>query len=261
MSKFMFSILKRTDHVRGQAVPQGVRIYAIGDIHGQLSLLEQLHEKIRDDIKGKPNTCKSKIIYLGDYINRGAQSRGIIDRLIDNPIENTHALYLMGNHEFALIKFLSGNMSYAEWLGWGGDQTLLSYEIDVISPYADEEEIEALRKEFRSRIPARHYHFLSTLQPYQVEGDYLFVHAGIRPGIPLHEQKLQDLILIRDEFLRNPVTCGKTVIHGHTVFKTPHIRKNRRRIDSIGIDTGAYNTGKLTAIVLENEEYHFLTAQ
>lgn len=257
----MFSILKRNDYPRGQTVPQGVRVYAIGDIHGQLDLLEQLHEKIREDLKTKPNASKTKIIYLGDYINRGTQSREIINRLLDKPVENAHALYLMGNHEFALIQFLSGNMGYAEWLNWGGDQTLLSYDMDVVSPYADIAEIEALRTEFRTRIPTRHYHFLSKLQPYQVEGDYVFVHAGIRPGVPLHEQKLQDLILIRDEFLRNPVTCGKTVIHGHTVFKAPHIRKSRHRIDSIGIDTGAYNSGKLTAIVLENEGYHFLTAQ
>lgn len=257
----MFSILKRNTNPRGQAVPQDMRVYAIGDIHGQLDLLEQLHEKIREDLKSKPHNCKTKIIYLGDYINRGTQSREIIDRLLDNPINNTHALYLMGNHEFALIQFLSGHMDYAEWLGWGGDQTLLSYDLDVISPYADAAEIEALREAFRTRIPARHYQFLSALRPYQIEGDYVFVHAGIRSGVPLHEQKLQDLILIRDEFFDNPVTCGKTVIHGHTIFKAPHIRKHRHRIDSIGIDTGAYNSGKLTAIVLENENYHFLTAQ
>lgn len=257
----MFTASEKQEDVPVKHLPKGMRVYAIGDIHGALPLLAQLHEKIRDDLRTREGYDAVKLIYLGDYINRGSQSRETIDMLLANPIDNVDVFFLMGNHEFALIKFLSGEMEYGEWLRWGGDETLLSYGLDVISPFSEKEDIEALRKNFRQTIPLRHYYFLSQLKPYQEVGSYLFVHAGLRPGVALEQQQLQDLILIRKDFLKKPVTCGKTVIHGHTVFTTPHIRKKRRRIDSIGIDTGAFDKGKLTAIVLENENYRFISAQ
>ncbi|MCH2546365.1 MAG: metallophosphoesterase [Alphaproteobacteria bacterium] len=257
----MFSALQKKETIHSDALPGGTRIYAIGDIHGELNLLEQLQEKISTDLRNNPAISNVKIIYLGDYINRGSDSRKTIDRLIANPFANIDALYLMGNHEYALIKFLAGEMSYAEWINWGGDQTLISYGMDVISPYSDKDEIEALRLNFRKTIPLSHYHFLSQLKPYQVEGDYVFVHAGMRPGVAIEDQELQDLILIRDDFLKKPVTSNKIVIHGHTIFDTPRVRKTRKGINSIGIDTGAHAKGKLTAIVLENEDYRFITAQ
>lgn len=261
MVRMMFASLMPKESPPRSVLPKGQRIYAVGDIHGELGLFEKLHEQIREDIRNAPEFDEIKIIYLGDYINRGNQSREILDRLTGNPIKDAEITYLMGNHEFALIKFLTGEMEYGEWIRWGGDVTMLSYGMNVLSPYADEEDIEVLRREFRKVIPVEHYRFLSKLKPYQVEGNYIFVHAGIRPGIPLDEQKLHDLILIRDDFLKKPVGCGKIIIHGHTVFETPHIRKRRGMIDSIGIDTGAYNTGKLTSIVLENNDYRFITAQ
>lgn len=254
----MFPGLAKKEGVAQPSLPPGLRVYAVGDIHGELGLLGQLHEIIRQDLADAPHLDTVKIIYLGDYINRGGQSRQVLDALRTIPVVNARPLFLMGNHELALIKFLTAKMEYHEWLRWGGDQTLLSYGVDVISPYSDSYEIAQLRQTFREVIPLEHYRFLSKLKPYAVEGEYIFVHAGLRPGVELEEQKLQDLVLIRKDFLKKPVTCGKTVIHGHTVFNTPHIRKNRHRIDSIGIDTGAYNSGKLTAIVLEGASYRFL---
>lgn len=254
----MFQSLAKKEGVAQPSLPPGLRVYAVGDIHGELGLLEQLHDIIRQDLADAPHLDAVKIIYLGDYINRGCQSRKVLDALRTTPVANARPLFLMGNHELALIKFLTGKMDYREWLRWGGDQTLISYGVDVISPYSDDHEIAQLRQVFREAIPREHYRFLSKLKPYAVEGSYVFVHAGLRPGVELEEQKLQDLLLIRKDFLKKPVTCGKTIIHGHTVFNTPHIRKTRRRVDSIGIDTGAYNSGKLTAIVLESESYRFL---
>lgn len=238
-------------------LPEGTRIYAIGDIHGQLELLTELHALIRADMSGSDDVPASiKIVYLGDYIDRGIESAEVVDLLIHHPIEGAESIFLLGNHEHALIEFLAGRMRYPDWVLWGGDSTIASYGATLVPPFAEDSKVDELRKELAEVIPATHYAFFQQLKLMHEEGDYLFVHAGIRPNVALDKQNLQDLLMIREEFLNRPVTCGKTVVHGHTIFEEPNVRDG-----SIGIDTGAFATGKLTAVVLENDRFRFITTQ
>jgi serine/threonine protein phosphatase 1 len=231
------------------------RIYAIGDIHGRLDLLKQLHEKILLDVVG----CRAKrklLIYMGDYIDRGMQSREVLDYLIHQKLGKFQSIFLRGNHEFAMRSFMQNPKHASEWLNWGGDATLFSYKINLFDEAKRRKSPKQLADELNEAAPQAHVKFLESLLNYHIEGDYLFVHAGVRPGISLEQQTLKDMLMIRDDFIQggslSPI--GKTVVFGHTIFNQPFLGPQR-----IGIDTGAYYSGKLTALVLEGTKQSFIT--
>jgi serine/threonine protein phosphatase 1 len=226
-------------------IPAGIRVYAIGDIHGRLDLLETLFERIDASVKAYP--IKHALhVFLGDYIDRGPNSREVIDALIAR--KRQHAIvYLKGNHESYAVQFLGDPTVLSEWTSAGGINTLLSY--GVKPPTRDkprhEREVAAA---FSEALPDNHRQFLRSLGLSFTCGDYFFAHAGVRPGIPLREQREHDLLWIREDFLLYEEDFGKIIVHGHTPALKPDIRPNR-----INIDTGAYATGRLTCLVLQGE--------
>lgn len=233
-------------------LPPGLRVYAIGDIHGRDDLLASLHEKIEADAKASP--CESNIVvYLGDYVDRGLQSKQVIDRLIGNRIAGFEHVFLKGNHEQAMLQFLGDAAFGKTWKYFGGLETLHSYGITELTLTDDPQAFERARLHFLEVLPEAHRHFLETLQPSAEFGGYFFAHAGVRPGISLSRQIEEDLMWIRDEFLQFDASFGKVIVHGHTPGEEVVVRRNR-----IGIDTGAYMTGVLTAVVLEGDEKRFI---
>lgn len=249
--KFLFGQKKRLP-----SVPSGCRVYAIGDIHGRRDLLDVLLDQIALDLKGFSG--HSEIVFLGDYIDRGPDSGPVIDRLIEGPEPGESWVYLKGNHEhFASFLLTTEKWRRSHVRGWidnGGDHALLSWgvEEDVIKRGRSEDVVNA----FRAAIPASHAKFLKKLKLDYRVGDYLFVHAGIRPGVPLEEQDEKDLMWIRGDFLDHRKGFGVHVVHGHTISREVDERKNRT-----GIDTGAYQTGRLTALVLEGAERRYLSTK
>jgi serine/threonine protein phosphatase 1 len=237
-------------------VPSGTRVYAIGDVHGRLDLLQDLHQQIRDHAREYP-IVRRVVVHIGDYIDRGYQSRQTIDYLLDSPLPGFDMVHLLGNHERTLLEFLDDIAVGPGWLRYGGRETLFSYGI-AWDHNLDEAE-EALRRiqtDLRHRLPERHRRFFETLPLTHQEGDYLFVHAGVRPGVPLERQAPDDLLWIRDEFLTSTADHGKVVVHGHSISEEPVLRANR-----VGIDTGAFATGRLTCLVLEGNQRSFLSTQ
>ena len=235
------------------ATPPGTRLYAIGDIHGRLDLLLRLQALIAADA-ARSSAPRRVLVYIGDYIDRGPDSAGVLDLLLDRPLPGFEIVHLLGNHEDTLLQFPDDMTVGPSWLTYGGVQTLESYDIEVPpSSWRDEREIRRLQGEVRKRVPRRHVEFMRSLSLMHVEGDYLFVHAGIRPGIPLERQERDDLLWIRDEFLRSSADHGKIVVHGHTISEAPVVQSNR-----IGIDTGAFHTDRLTCVVLEGSSRTFL---
>ena len=237
---------------RRHRVPEGSRVYAVGDIHGRSDLLRRLHEMVLDDAR-ETAPSRKVIVYLGDYVDRGWDSRGVIDLLLDEPLPGFEGFYLRGNHDDWLLEFLAGTGSDVDWLSNGGDTTLDSYGVVLPALAVGREDIDDVRRALREKLPRRHFEFLSALVLTHVEGDYLFVHAGIRPGVPLEEQDRDDLIWIREEFLESNVDHGKLVVHGHTPSSQVQVRANR-----IGIDTTAFASSRLTCLVLEDDERRFL---
>ena len=235
-------------------IPDDQRVYAIGDIHGRLDLLQQLLDLITDDANGLDNYIRKSIVYLGDYIDRGFQSREVIDFLLDRPLEGFDSHYLKGNHEDQLLDFMDDPRAGESWMRYGGDATLYSYGIQLPEGRSSEEKLELIQSKFKDAFPARHLKFISNLKLACNFGDYMFVHAGVNPFEPLSEQKAADLLWIRDDFLDCDSNFGKVIVHGHSIFDTPIVRENR-----IGIDTGAYASNKLTCVVLEGSEYRFLS--
>ncbi|MFA7637779.1 MAG: metallophosphoesterase family protein [Parvibaculum sp.] len=233
-------------------LPPGLRVYAIGDIHGRDDLLATLHERIEADAKAAP-VERNILIYLGDYVDRGLQSKQVLDRLAGNRLAGFEHVFLKGNHEQALLQFLSDPAFGKTWKYYGGLETLHSYGINELTLTDDPAAFERAREHFADVLPEAHRHFLETLQASAEFGGYFFAHAGVRPGISLSRQIEEDLLWIRDDFLQSGASFGKIVIHGHTPGEEVVVRRNR-----IGIDTGAYMTGVLTALVLEGEEKRFI---
>ena len=250
----MFGLFKKRSPEAAKqlsAVPAGTRVYAIGDIHGCLDALATLADSIRRDCEGWDG--ETRLVFVGDYIDRGPDSAGVIDWLIRKPLGGRYH-FLMGNHEEAMLEVIDGDAeSLQGWLRFGGAQTLESYGIDRGEVYRLGIE---LPQRIREVVPQSHIHFLRALEDQVRIGDYLFVHAGIRPGTPLHEQEQFDLRWIREGFLDDDDSDhGVMVVHGHTITKEPDVRPNR-----IGIDTGCYSSGRLTALVLEGSDRRFLTS-
>lgn len=235
-------------------VPPGVCVYAVGDIHGRADLLEEMHRLITEDASALTPGTGKLAVYLGDYVDRGLESRRVIDLLINNPLEEFQIVHLLGNHDAWLLSFLVDPAIGPIWLRYGGDATIHSYGVQFGVPQDDLRFYESLQGHLRQRIPRRHVEFLQNLELSFESGDYLFVHAGVDPQLPLDQQTADDLLWIREPFLSCRRDLGRVVVHGHTVESEPIIRANR-----IGIDTGACWTGCLTCLVLEEGVFRFLT--
>ena len=223
------------------SLPPETRIYAIADIHGRADLLHEIVARIDDDLERRPIRHWLEV-YLGDYIDRGPDSKGVIDLLTIRLVRN-HAVCLRGNHEALMEAFLEGGGGLQSWLKLGGSRTLASYGVSRIS---GNESVTDLRRSFLAAFPRTHELFLRCLRNSFVCGDFLFVHAGIRPNVPLDSQSSIDLLWIRDEFLSSAQDHGKFVVHGHTPVRHPDIRGNR-----MNVDTGAWRTGILTCVAIE----------
>lgn len=237
-------------------VPDGCRIYAVGDIHGRLDLLEQMHDAIEADA-AKSGAERTQVVYVGDYVDRGPDSSGVVELLIRQPLHRRVArlesVHLIGNHEAFLLQFLDQPDSAGLWFMNGGDATLRSYGVDPWQCARSDNFAEDLRRTFARRLPEEHLDFYHNLRLSHEVGDYLFVHAGVRPGVALDAQAPEDLIWIREEFIDSNEDYGRVIVHGHTPMRKPQSLANR-----IGIDTGAVYGGKLTALVLEGAERRFL---
>ena len=229
-------------------------MYAVGDIHGRADLLAQMHRLIAEDAALLTPGTSKVVIYLGDYVDRGLESRQVIDLLIRDRLEGFQTVHLFGNHDAWLLSFLVDATIGPIWLRYGGDATMVSYGVRLGVPLDDVRYYEQLQDDLRQRIPRRHVEFLQGLELSFESGDYLFVHAGVDPARPLDQQATDDLLWIREPFLSSRRDLGRVVVHGHTVESEPIVRANR-----IGIDTGACWTGCLTCLVLEEGVFRFLT--
>ncbi len=231
-------------------IPNGNnRLYVIGDIHGRLDLLERAIAAIRDDVERHGPAALT--VTLGDYVDRGPASRGVLARLIENPFPTPYVA-LKGNHEALIEAFLDDPTVGAHWRRLGGLETLHSYGVPVSGLMVGLNYQEAADR-LRRALPAEHMNFLQSLKTSHSHGRYFLCHAGVRPGVPLAQQSEEDLLWIRDEFLRSKMDFGKIVVHGHTPIEQPEVLPNR-----INIDTGAFATGRLTCVALDEDGHRFL---
>ncbi|HJS41464.1 MAG TPA: metallophosphoesterase [Sphingomicrobium sp.] len=234
-------------------LPDGYRLYAVGDVHGRDDLLVDLLAMIEAD-SSERRPAKRIIVFLGDLIDRGPASSAVVERLRTYRPADTHVIFLAGNHEEVLLRILDGDEELvADWLRFGGAECIRSYGVDPgdLRRMSPERAIEIIR----SAIPAAHAEFLRGFDDTFRAGDYLFVHAGIRPGVPLAAQARSDLRWIREPFLTDRAEHGFIVVHGHTIRKQIEDCGNR-----IGIDTGAYRFGVLSALGLESTDRWYLQA-
>lgn len=226
------------------AAPRGHRAYVVGDIHGRLDLLEQLLELIEQDAR-KRRKLKNIIVFLGDLIDRGPASAGVVERLRTYRPQFANTAFVMGNHEEVLLRVLDGDSALLrQWMKFGGAECLQSYgsDPDALKNMSSERAVAAVRRS----VPHTHSEFLRSFADTISFGGYLFVHAGVRPGTSLADQSQSDLRWIREPFLEDDCDHGFVVVHGHTISERVELRSNR-----IGIDTGAYRTGVLTALCIE----------
>lgn len=231
-------------------IPDGECVYAIGDIHGRFDLLQKLMSDIFEDVKTLPEGTKVTLIFLGDYIDRGLQSKQVIDYFLSDALSDFELVFLMGNHEQALLQFENDATFGSNWAAYGGSETLFSY--GFAPPPATLQSSQSGTGEyaswatvwnnFRVHMPKDHITFFRELLPYYVIGDYVFVHAGMRPEVSLENQSTDDLFWIRDEFLKDHRPFEKMVVHGHTPEEDVYADYRR-----VGLDTGAYITGRLSA--------------
>ncbi|SNS78053.1 serine/threonine protein phosphatase 1 [Sphingomonas laterariae] len=231
---------------RTPTIPDGQRVCAIGDIHGCLDILGHLFERIDADLEAR-DAGATQIVILGDFIDRGPDSAAVVDllRAFDS---DPHVTVLMGNHEAMAVDALRGRAgAMAQWLAMGGDAALASW--GVPHRLLDQGDVGAIAEAAAAQVPGDVIDWLEALPHYVAIGDYLFVHAGVRPGVALEDQEPGDLLWIRDEFLDSRADHGRMVIHGHSAEEDVSERRNR-----IGIDTGAYWTGRLTALCLQGTE-------
>lgn len=242
-------------------VPEGTCIYAIGDIHGRFDLLCDLLEQIREDASTLPDGTERTLVFLGDYIDRGFQSRQIVDLFLSDELSDFKTVYLMGNHEQALLNFIQDPSFGEKWALYGGSETLYSYGVQPparglasVGQAVARDQWLSIWNQFRSSISDQHLAFYRDLKFSYTIGDYIFVHAGLRPGVSIDQQLEDDVIWIREEFLLDTEQFDKLVVHGHT--PADYIHHDDRRI---GLDTGAYMTGRLTAARFEADQVSYLS--
>lgn len=227
-----------------------MRLYAIGDVHGRRDLLAEMHARIRAEIiRDRPPDWR--IIHLGDYVDRGPDSKGVLDLLLSAQAADARVLMLAGNHDVGFLEFLAHPVPTGLFARYGGVETARSYGIglEFDSPALFRQGSDALAQS----VPADHVELLSALPYSQIFGDFFFCHAGIRPGVPLDQQDRMDLIWIREAFLEWPHLHPKVVVHGHTPVPQAEVMGNR-----VDVDTGAFRTGRLTALVIDGAEKRFL---
>ena len=236
-----------TPRLAPASLPDGLRIYAVGDVHGCSGRLRALHREIARDLAARP-VAEAQVIHLGDYVDRGPDSAGVIETLLqpfphagDGP--GPRIINLMGNHEDMMQLALARAEAAPHWLANGGDTSLESWTVPL----------RARAREWAAAVPPRHLAFIRGLPLMHAAGGYLFVHAGLRPQTPLTRQSRLDMLWIREPFLSFDGSFSGVVVHGHTPESEPVIRHNR-----IGIDTGAYLGGALTCLVLQDEQMGFL---
>ena len=247
MNSLFRNLLGSRKGPKAPSVPDGYRIYAVGDVHGCDGLLAEILDRIETDAAARP-PASTIIIFLGDLIDRGPDSAAVVERLCNHAPSNVRLVFLAGNHEEVLLRILDGDdQLVGDWLRFGGAECMLSYGVDPkrLKRLSSAQAVAAIR----AAIPAHHVTFLEGFNDTFRAGDYLFVHAGIRPGLPLAEQSQADLRWIREPFLKDMSDHGFVVVHGHTISQGVVEQANR-----IGIDTGAYRSGVLTALVLEGSE-------
>ena len=225
-------------------ISDATRLYVIGDIHGRADLLDQIAEQITLDMRQYPGP-ECLTITLGDYIDRGPDSRGVLDRLARNPFP-TRYVALKGNHEELFENFMQDPSIGPYWRRLGGLETIHSYRVPVSALMTGQGFDEAC-KALKLAMPTEHLRFLGSLGMSLTVGKFFLCHAGVRPGVSLEHQKADDLLWIREEFLTSTMNFGKIVIHGHSPNEWPEVRPNR-----INIDTGAFATGRLTCLVVES---------
>ncbi len=252
MFKRLFSRKAAVPAPTAHRAPAGERVYAIGDIHGRLDLLDELLAKIgTDDAARSP--AKTTLVILGDLPDRGPDTRGVVERLMGLAAASSDIIFLMGNHEELMIRTWEGDRQVAGTFNRvGGKATLLSY--GVRSDVYDSWDLAELANQTVHYVPRDHIDFMRSFRDYYQSGDYLFVHAGIAPGIAIEDQDPIDLRWIRRSFLESTSDHGAMIIHGHTITDRVDERPNR-----IGIDTGAFGSGVLTAIGIEGGDRWFLS--
>jgi serine/threonine protein phosphatase 1 len=241
----MLGLSKPKGKVRKPRLPDGIRLYAISDIHGCADLLQQMFTVIDKDL-ATIGSRRAIHVFLGDYIDRGPESSRTVDLLIERG-QKHESVFLKGNHEAFLFNVLKDPTQLQDWKQYGGLQTLTSYGLrPSLNP--DPAEQAALINQLAVTIPTHQRRFFNSLRLRFVCGDFFFVHAGVRPGVPLANQQEEDLLWIREEFLSSEEKFGKYIVHGHTPVREPDIRPNR-----INIDTGAYATGNLTLLTMQGD--------
>jgi calcineurin-like phosphoesterase family protein len=234
-------------------LPEGQLVYAVGDIHGRADLLAAILRQIEGDARRSGTLDQRTLVFLGDYVDRGPDSRAVVERLLGGLPEGFATHFLKGNHEAILLDFLDDAWRLEHWLVNGGEPTMRSYGVDTERLSRSAARPETWRMAFAEALPETHLRFFKSLKLSVSFGDYLFVHAGVRPGVPLAAQQEADLIWIRAPFLNYAEPFGKIVVHGHTPGNEPVTRSNR-----IGIDTGACFTNRLTALKLKDGSREFL---
>jgi serine/threonine protein phosphatase 1 len=248
------NVLTKLGGGKAPEAPPGRRVYAVGDIHGRADLLETLLGSIGADAAAGGFEEKPIIVFIGDYVDRGLQSRAVIDRLLGVSEEGYDAIFLKGNHEAAMLTFLDRPESGPGWFAIGGAETLFSYGVPAPKIGAPTADLRFASRALRAAMPAAHLRFLARLRLHVRLGDYLFVHAGLRPGEPLERQQEADLLEIRAPFLKSRKRWPFVVVHGHTPIDAVTNAGGR-----IALDTGAYATGKLSAVRLQGADMTVLS--
>lgn len=244
----LVTLIRYPDVMHRPAPSLDTPIIAIGDIHGRADLLDRLLSKIAKEFGTTPH----QLVFLGDYVDRGPDSRAVLDRLVDLRATRPGTVLLKGNHEQAMLDFLAAGPDADAWISWGGEETLLSYSIELGFPF----DLVSAQRALADALPAAHFDLLMTLALTHQAPGYFFVHAGVAPTTPLELQQESDLLWIRDKFFdegeaRFPDTV---IVHGHTPVKKAEDHGWR-----INVDTGAVWTGRLTAVVLGQGKPRFLT--
>jgi serine/threonine protein phosphatase 1 len=232
--------------------PDEMAVYAIGDLHGRLDLLSLMYDAIAADLKER-EPRDWRIIHLGDYVDRGPDSKSVIDFLIEARREE-RIILLAGNHDIGFLDFLDSGDASGLFARFGGDQTAQSYGVHL--DFADAGAFRKGHAQLVEALPVAHGDFLRSLGYSVSFGDFFFCHAGIRPGVPLDRQDPHDLVWIRQEFLGYPGLHPKVIVHGHTPAPAPEVLANR-----VNVDTGAFSTGRLTALIIAGADKEILTVR
>ncbi len=231
-------------------------IYAIGDVHGRYDLLVNLIDQIDHDVSGLPDDVQVTIVFLGDYIDRGLQSRQVIELLLSDRLAAYSTVFLVGNHEEALLRFLNDASFGPKWAQYGGAETLLSYGLQPPRgrASADPANWQAVWQACREALTSEHLEFYRAMKHYYVSGDYLFVHAGLRPNVALEDQRVHDMLWIREDFLDDQASFPHLIVHGHSPSDDVYL-DNRR----MGLDTGAFSSGILASARFINSDISVIT--